>query len=202
MDQKNKATPSPNTLAAIIDPDWLKFHAPELKDVNELNDAMMSVIRFVFLWMIFEGKALKKNANPETVMNLSKQWPESEVYDDDIFCNALEYFQKRYIDNGSETTNYQFDDLFRGRDRGEGYKVKCNYKLAQSVLLGDAMCSEKCCIASAVLIVVHRYRNNLFHGKKWLANDLPDELSVFKIANCVLVKAIALNKQYPDTEES
>lgn len=74
-------------------------------------------------------------------------------------------------------------------------------KLAQSVLLDNAMCSETC-IASAVLIVVHRYRNNLFHGKKWLANDLPDELSVFKIANCVLVKAIALNKQYPDTEES
>lgn len=201
MDRRNKEAPSPDMLAAIINPCWLKFHAPELKDVNELNEAMMSVIRFAFLWMIFEGKALKKNANPITVVNLPKQWPEREVYDDGIFCNALDYFQKRYINNDSETTNNQFDDLFRGRHKGEGYKNECNYKLAQSVLLGDAMCSETC-IASAVLIVVHRYRNNLFHGKKWLANDLPDELEVFKFANDVLMKAIELNKRYPDTEES
>lgn len=113
-------------LDVIIEPDWLKYHAPELKEVNELNVAMMSVIHFAFLWMIFEGKVLKKNANPETVMNLPKRWPESEVYDDGIFCNALVYFQKRYIDNGSETTNNQFDDLFRDRDRGEGCKDKCN----------------------------------------------------------------------------
>ena len=201
MDQRNKAAPSPDTLAAIINPDWLKYHAPELKEVNELNEAMMSVIRFAFLWMIFEGKVLKKNANPETVRNLPKQWPESEAYDDGIFCNALDYFQNRYIDNGSETTNYKFDDLFRGRHKGEGYKDECNYKLAQRVLLGDAKCSETC-IASAVLIVVHRYRNNLFHGKKWLENDLPDELAVFKFANDVLMNAIALNKRYSDAEES
>lgn len=60
MDQRNKAAPSPDTLAAIINPDWLKCHAPELKEVNELNKAMMSVISFAFLWMIFEGKVLKK----------------------------------------------------------------------------------------------------------------------------------------------
>ena len=188
-------------LAAIIKPDWLKYHAPELKEVNELNEAMMSVIRFAFLWMIFEGKVLKKSANPETVRNLPKQWPENEIYDGGIFCNTLCYFQKRYIDNDSETTNNQFDDLFRGRHKGEGYKDECNYKLAQNVLLGGATCSETC-IASAVLIVVHRYRNNLFHGKKWLANDLPDELAVFKFANDVLMKAIGLNKLYSDAEES
>jgi hypothetical protein len=43
---------------------------------------------------------------------------------------------------------------------------------------------------AALLIVVYRLRNNLFHGEKW-AYEMKDQRSNFEQANEVLMKAMA-----------
>ena len=42
---------------------------------------------------------------------------------------------------------------------------------------------------AAILIIVFRYRNNLFHGAKWRYN-LKDQLGNFTVANNVLTKVL------------
>ena len=51
-------------------------------------------------------------------------------------------------------------------------------------------------IAGAVLIIVYRFRNNLFHGVKW-SYELQGQLENFTHANAALMQAIEL---YEKTE--
>jgi hypothetical protein len=46
-------------------------------------------------------------------------------------------------------------------------------------------------LASALLLIVYRYRNNLFHGEKWLY-QMRDQNDNFAQANSVLMRAIEL----------
>ena len=47
-------------------------------------------------------------------------------------------------------------------------------------------------VATVILIIVYRIRNNLFHGEKW-SYGLQGQLNNFKHANEALMKAIELN---------
>lgn len=218
MDQK-ETTPNQDILDAIIAPDglyWIKKHAPELEGLPE--DFVLLIVRFTFLWMIFEGKALgelskcptpkKKCPTPKKIVTFSKKLCDSRHFDADIFCCALEHFRKRYVDCKIGETSYRFDILF---PEGEGkFKKGCHYELIECVLLDKnallhqwksvlaVLLDENALLpqwrrVSAVLMVVYRYRNLLFHGPKWLQNHLPNQCQNFVYANNILKHAIELN---------
>jgi hypothetical protein len=64
--------------------------------------------------------------------------------------------------------------------------------LVKDVLRGDDNDPVNCVIA--VLIIVYRLRNNLFHGGKW-AYGIRDQQSNFRQANKTLMNAMQLWEQ-------
>ena len=197
----------PDMLDEIIGKSWLDCHAPELKGLSD--ELVMSIIRFTFLWMIFEGKALKgrkEGTNGERIVAVSNQWANSDHSKAKIFSDALKYFQERYIDPESKKPNNKFKVLFgvkqdpaeRGRHRsrrresprGRVKRVLLNKKSPQI--------NE---IVPAMLIIVYHYRNRLFHGPKWLEDDLPNQPQNFAYANDLLRCAIELNQQQLDLKK-
>ena len=49
-------------------------------------------------------------------------------------------------------------------------------------------------VAAAVLIIVYRFRNNLFHGAKWLY-EFREQIKNFNHANTALMKAVELHNK-------
>jgi hypothetical protein len=113
-----------------------------------------------------------------------RQCTDTELLTDHWFEPELAYFRNRYFRDGAFT--YHFDNLnIRGGDQPD---------LVQKVLsIGAAKRFE---IAAATLIIVYRFRNNLFHGEKW-AYQLKGQLEIFTHANAVLMQAIELHRRLP-----
>jgi hypothetical protein len=115
----------------------------EQVDINSIKD-------FSLLWNAFEGTFANRRfsiANIEQRIN-------QRVFDQANYNEFLIYFQNRYIENGQ--TNDRFPHLnFRPNDREN---------LVRDVLLGNNQNIHS--IILAIIIIVYRYRNNLFHGEK------------------------------------
>lgn len=95
------------------------------------------------------------------------------------FRSYKAYFVQRYIENG--LTNDKFDELhFRKNDKKD---------FVRNVLEGCV--NDNGSIVTALLIIVLRFRNNLFHGLKW-EYGLRNQLSNFNEANSLLTKIIEL----------
>jgi hypothetical protein len=100
-----------------------------------------------------------------------------------LFDESLAYFRQRYFSEGEFT--YHFRDLkFRSGD---------HRSLVESVLRGTNQ--EPPAIVSALLIIVYRLRNNLFHGEKWVGK-IYDQKNNFDNANQILM--MALETEGPD----
>ena len=157
--------------------DWLNENAPGFAELSA--EERTAIMQFSLLWSLFESSALKTNGNARTIVELTAYWAKQDGLGKDSFAETLAFFQKRYVDDGNFT--YHFDHLhFRGRDKRE---------LVESVLTGKN--ENPADIASAVLIIVLRYRNNYLHGIKW-AYSFKDQLDNFKVANDTLMKALEL----------
>ena len=194
-------------LDEIIGKGWLDCHAPELDGLSD--KLVMSIIRFTFLWMIFEGKALKdrkEETNAEKVVAVSNQWANSNRSTAKIFSDALEYFQEWYIDPESEKPNNKFKVLFGVKKDPPERGRHCRRRESPRDRVKRVLLNKNSLpineIVPAMLIIVYHYRNRLFHGPKWLEDDLPNQLQNFERANDLLRHAIELNKQYSDIEES
>ena len=96
----------------------------------------------------------------------------------------LEYFQNRYVHEGQFT--YHFAHL-RLRERD-------NQELVAKVLRNETKDLSE--IMMALLIVSYRFRNNLFHGEKWLYK-IEDQFRNFSFANKVLMKAVDISEKFP-----
>lgn len=68
-------------------------------------------------------------------------------------------------------------------------------KLVESVLLGTENTLEKklaCC-----LIIIYRFRNNFFHGEKWVHN-FKDQQENFEMSNRFLVWCLTMYSEKPE----
>lgn len=92
------------------------------------------------------------------------------------YAECLAYFRNRYFQSGDFTPHYWQLNL-RAND---------NVALVQQVLRGDNNDPADC--ISVALIVIYRFRNNLFHGQKW-EYGLAGQLANFTHANNVLMSA-------------
>ena len=157
--------------------DWLERNAPGFRELS--NDERNVITNFLFLWSLFETKVLDQHGNADTIVKAAKQWTRKGLLTQESFEPQVSYFRNRYYVNGKYT--YHFEHLhLRENDLPDLVnKVLQNY---------DADADE---LAGAVLIIIYRFRNNLFHGMKW-SYELRGQLENFSHANVALMNAIEL----------
>ena len=160
---------------------WLSRHEPGFRELSgrERN----AVMHFSLLWSLFESGALNTNGNARAIVAAAKLWADENLIAERAFHRQLAHFRNRYHANGAFT--YRFEQLgFRPHDRRA---------LVEQALGGDE--ADPALVAAAVLIIVYRLRNNLFHGVKW-ADGIRGQLENFDHANEALMQAIALYRQW------
>jgi hypothetical protein len=157
--------------------DWLERNQPGYQELS--NGERSAVAGFSIVWSVFEARALSTNANATAIVRFVDENVAS-FGSAEPFGDALAYFRQRYVSEGQ--TNHKFESLhFRRNDRRE---------LVEAVLLGhEATATE---IVTALLIIVFRLRNNLFHGIKW-AYEMRDQQRNFENAIAVLTRVLDSN---------
>lgn len=148
---------------------------------NKLNvvdqNSQNAILHFSLLWSLFESKFCNEHANATSIYIKCKEL--EEIFNNNQFNIFLIYFKDRYITNNS--TNEKFNKLnFRGSDKQE---------LVERVLKSET--TNNVDIISALLIIVYRLRNNLFHGLKW-QYDIQEQYSNFDMSNQLLIKALEI----------
>ncbi|RCH53628.1 hypothetical protein DJ568_16460 [Mucilaginibacter hurinus] len=150
---------------------------------TNLNDDITDRIKhFALLWNLFETFACNKFATVASIIQAVDHL--NAIQQIDLNTDRyLDYFSARYIDiNGVETTHFQSLN-FRKPDKKQ---------LVLNVLLRKE--TEPKEILKAVLIIVYRYRNNLFHGEKNVA-ALNAQAANFEHANSILIDFLTILKR-------
>ena len=159
-------TPIPNEIEWIDD-----FLSLEIKLTGDDID---SVRNFSLLWNLFEGLVCNKNASANALKNAISDLQNRNKLKIEDYDKFLKYFTNRYIENGE--INHRFNRL--------NLRLGDKPKLVEEVLKGNETAPEK--VLLAILIIVYRYRNNLFHGEKSIY-DLPNQIDNFRNANQLLM---------------
>ncbi|MFO0754123.1 MAG: hypothetical protein U0411_12475 [Thermodesulfovibrionales bacterium] len=161
--------------------DWLCDKVPRFSDLSCAE--RLEIMHFVLLWSLFEAKALDTRASAERILALSHKWAQTGRLTIDSFAQSLNYFRDRYFKEGVETDHFSRLN-FRRND---------NQALVRAVLKGEI--TNIADSVAALLIVVFRLRNNLFHGLKW-ADGIRGQLSNFANANVALIAALEMHNQF------
>lgn len=157
--------------------DWLERTQPGYQELSNVERS--AVAGFSIVWSVFEARALSTNANATAIVRFVDENAAS-FGSAEPFGDALAYFRQRYVSDGR--TNHKFESLhFRRNDRRE---------LVEAVLLGHEATAIE--IVTALLIIVFRLRNNLFHGIKW-AYEMRDQQRNFENAIAVLTRVLDSN---------
>jgi hypothetical protein len=158
---------------------WLEENAWGFRELFE--EERSAIMEFSFLWSLFEAKALNTHGNGDAIVRVSERWQEEGLLTGQTFKSELTYFQNRYWKDGDFT--YHFHNLhLRPGNKPD---------LVKRVLWDETADLSK--VAAAVLIIVLRFRDNLFHGLKW-AYQIRGQLENFSHANAALMQAIELQK--------
>lgn len=136
-----------------------------------MNDPALAAVKdFSLVWNVFEDRVCENNFNIATV----EQRIAERDFNTASFADYLQYFKNRYIHEVE--TNERFELLyFRSHDRRE---------FVRQVLLGEL--TEIRDILLAIVIIVYRFRNNLFHGLKDI-QVIDQQHTNFETANSFLM---------------
>lgn len=155
--------------------DWLKAKS---HGFHGLSDEERSAITdFALLWSLFESRILGTQGNATSIAQAVERWHQTGALDPTLFDHELTYFSARYYAHGEPT--YHFSQLH--------FKPRDPKPMVRAVLSGTD--NDPRHTAVAALLIVYRYRNNLFHGVKW-QYELADQLGNFNAANAILMKAL------------
>jgi hypothetical protein len=157
--------------------EWLERNAPGFANLS--RDERELIMHFSLLWSLFEGDVLNASAGVKSIEQAVAIWNERGLITQQTFSGQLAYFRDRYYANGAFTD--RFDHLHLDRSG--------NPQVVLDVLSGGTTEPEK--VACALLIIVLRFRNNLFHGEKW-AYELRGQKENFTHANTILMRVIEL----------
>jgi hypothetical protein len=159
---------------------WLRSRMPGFSSLRESE--IRAISQFSLMWTYFESVVFHCEAAANSFEPVVQSWQANGLLTGETFEKSLEYFRHRYASNGK--VNVQFSSLhFRPRDRQE--------------LVGDVLVERRTSssdVAEAMLIIVYRLRNNLFHGKKW-ESGIANQLENFEHAVRVMKTAIELNEK-------
>lgn len=161
--------------------EWLERHVPGFMELPEPD--RQAILHFALLWSLFESTALNTRANAAVIIAMVHRWEAQGYLRIEPFEASLRYFQQRYFSDGEPTHHFAGLHL-RNNDSPD---------LVRSVLSAENQNAVDS--LSALLIVVYRLRNNLFHGVKW-AYGIQGQLRNFTEANTVLMESLSLTGQY------
>jgi hypothetical protein len=155
--------------------EWLKGRGPGFHNLS--HEEVDAITDFSLLWSLFESRVLNRNANARALCSVVEAWRVSGTLVLDLFDEELAYFCQRYY-SGNGFSPYFSGLRLQRLDREP---------MVRRVLNGtENDASQRLAVA---LIIVYRYRNNLFHGEKW-EYELADQFGNFTTANTLLMKAL------------
>lgn len=159
---------------------WLEARAPGFLDLPDPD--RRAIFDFAFLWSLFEAQIMANFARADRIRERVDAWSTNGTLQADLYDAELAYFRNRYFANGALT--YHFSHLnLRPSDHPD---------LVQAVIEGANNAPRDRMLA--LLMIVWRLRNNLFHGEKW-AYGLRDQLDNFRHANGVLMRMLERHSQ-------
>lgn len=132
---------------------------------------------FLILWNLFEKEFCDTNADKPKLKNIANEY--YTHFDTNILHEVFEGIKKRYQDEN------KFENL---RFRNENIKNEVRNTLDKS---NNATDEEK---LRAILYIIYRYRNNLFHGNKKL--QLCEQKENFERSYKVLIELLKLKTSY------
>jgi hypothetical protein len=152
---------------------WLAASAPGFADLHAGDRQAIS--EFTRLWSLLEARLLdthgSAHATAEAVRTMS---PSEDDMADDRFTTALAHFGARYFEDGRPTAAHA----------GLRLRASDGAHVLEAVLAHGSRDPVE--VVAALLLVCHRYRNNLLHGAKW-AYGLRGQRDNFERANSVLM---------------
>lgn len=138
-----------------------------------------AILHFALLWALFEGIGLDNAGSPQRIRQLVEQWACKGRLNKDDFAEGLDYFANRYFSGGEASHHFAGLHL---RKSDQPQLVESVLKRENTNLVDQI---------TALLIIVYRLRNNLFHGIKW-AYGIRDQFDNFTHANAILMKSMDL----------
>ena len=155
--------------------EWLSERAPGFKALPSRD--RNAIFDFAFLWSLFEAKVMNNFARADRIREKVDEWSEAGILEAALYDDELAYFRARYFADGALT--YHFPHLhLRPADHPD---------LVEAVVAG--MNNDPRDRILALLMIVWRLRNNLFHGEKW-TYELRDQFNNFRHANRVLMRVL------------
>ena len=132
---------------------WLEARAPGFRDLPEPD--RRAIFDFSFLWTLFEAQVMDNFASADRIRERIDEWTVGGTLEAELYDGELAYFRARYFAHGALT--YRFSQLkLRAADHP---------KLVEAVVTGANNNPRDRMLA--LLMIVWRLRNNLFHGAKW-----------------------------------
>lgn len=146
-----------------------------------LTPAERRVIRdFTLLWSLFEARLTNTSASIPTITAAMERLEAAGVLYLPELERPLAYFRDRYAPGGAVLPRFEALRL-----NGQGRPI------VERVLRDEPAGPAE--IATALMIIVYRLRNNLFHGNKW--NDgIQDQRENFKNANQILMALMDMHR--------
>lgn len=159
---------------------WMIKNLPGFSDLT--HEEIQAISEFVLLWGYFESKLLNAQGSPRTINALVEKLAASPLSERDQFSNELDYMKNRYFVDGKPTHHFHHLHL-RKNDFPE---------LVEHVLSTESRSYGEELLT--LLIIVLRFRNNLFHGIKW-EYELSGQFENFQHANSILRKVLSCSSE-------
>lgn len=146
--------------------EWLKnyFDKPHLDE-----QALKPVLHFSLLWNLFEHTYFTddRHLNPKRLLDLSTI--SNNTLSDDNINAIFNFFKERYFPNNQMDSRFTTVML----DNVERNEQPSNYAFCESTFTANE--PTKIDKIKTVFLIVHRFRNNLFHGRK-----NPETLNIYE----------------------
>jgi hypothetical protein len=156
--------------------------------INLNNDGIERIKNFVFLWNIFETFACNKNAEINSIKNIVEIIDSYERISLETYSEYVNYFSNRYYNpNGDKTHNIE-GLCFRPESKND---LQAKNEVI-SVLTGEQIEPKES--LKALLIIIYRFRNNLFHGNKQIVH-IDTQIDNFICANNILITVLTIMKR-------
>jgi hypothetical protein len=118
-------------------------------------ESYQTISKFTMLWSIYEGRLFNENY----CNSLMRNKVDTGLIRLHHWSIHWDYFRRRYLSN-----NRQVNETFAGL----AFKSPRDRARLEEIITDDT--SDERAITEAILMIVHRLRNNLFHGIKKVAS--------------------------------
>lgn len=132
---------------------------------------------FALLWSLFEAKVMGAEASARKIAMAVDQWDAAGALAAELYDEEIAYFRNRYFQDGEFTLHF-------------GKLLLRKWDMPDLIAAGiTGMADTPRDRVLTVLLIIWRFRNNLFHGEKW-AYNLQGQLSNFNHANAVMTRVL------------